>query len=60
MGIEGWKTVTGSLAVAAARLLVAFNVIPPSAGEAIEAVGTALATVGIGHKLDKAATQLRK
>lgn len=55
MGIAGWKTITGAGITLIGKLLVAFNVIPPDAGDAIEGMGNALLTVGIGHKLDKAA-----
>jgi hypothetical protein len=54
--MKGWKTLLGSLMVAAGTLLVC---LPPyfpeqkDVGEALLGLGASLGVVGLGHKLDK-------
>lgn len=51
--MKGWKTYTGAAIVALGSILPLFGV-DESICDAIKTIGGALATVGVGHKLDKA------
>ena len=51
--MNGWKTNTGAVIAALSQLLVALNVVSPDMGDTITTVGGALATIGIGHKLER-------
>lgn len=51
--MRGWKTWTGALIVAASAILQYFGMQAEAA--ALLKIGAAMSTVGIGHKIEKAA-----
>jgi len=49
----GWKTITGTIMIAAGKTLDALEVVP-GLGQVLDVVGTMLGGIGICHKFVKA------
>lgn len=50
----GWKTRTGGILFMIGQVMAVFMPAHPEYGTMVQAAGTSLAAVGIGHKIDKA------